>query len=151
MINMVVSVFKAKATLQQQMVVEAQARHHVISVDEPKELGGTDLGMNPVELLLASLGACQTIAAQVYAKKFDVTYEELYVEVEGDLDLDGFLDKGDVRPGFTEIRYTVHLTTDEPAEKVTKFLAFVETHCPVGDTLTTGVPVIANTPKLTVK
>lgn len=146
---MVVSVFKAKTTLQKQMVVEAQARQHVIKIDEPKELGGTDVGMNPVELVLASLGACQTIAAQVYAKKFEVAYDELYVEVEGDLDLDGFLDKGDVRPGFTEIRYTVHLTTNEPQEKVHRFLAFVETHCPVGDTLTKGVRLVANEPKLT--
>lgn len=98
--------------------------------------------MNPVELVLASLGACQTIAAQVYAKKFEVAYDELYAEVEGDLDLDGFLDKGDVRPGFAEIRYKVHLTTNEPQEKVQRFLVFVGTHCPVGDTLTKGYDLL---------
>lgn len=140
---MAVTVFKATSTLQQQMVVEAQARQHKLISDEPTALGGTDLGMNPVELVLASLGACQTIAAQVYAKKFGIAYDELHVEVEGDLDLDGFLDKGDVRPGFTEIRYTVHLKTDAPAEQVAQFLAFVETHCPVGDTLAHGVNVVA--------
>lgn len=146
---MAVTVFKATSTLQQQMVVEAQARQHQIIIDEPTALGGTDLGMNPVELVLASLGACQTIAAQVYAKKFGIAYDELHVEVEGDLDLDGFLDKGDVRPGFTEIRYTVHLKTDAPADQVAQFLAFVETHCPVGDTLAHGVKVVAKEAAIT--
>lgn len=98
---MVVSVFKAKTTLQKQMLVEVQARQYAIKIDEPKELGGTDIGMNPVELVLASLGACQVIAAQVYAKKFKVAYDELHVEIEGDLDLDDFSDKGDVRLVFT--------------------------------------------------
>lgn len=31
--------------------------------------------MNPVETLLASLGACQSIVARVYAPKFDVILE----------------------------------------------------------------------------
>lgn len=47
--------------------------------------------MNPVEALLASLGACQSIVARVYASKFEVELEDFRVDVEGDLDLDGFL------------------------------------------------------------
>lgn len=140
---MAVTVFQSTSTLKENVLVESTARQHTITIDEPKQLGGTDTGMNPVELLLAALGACQTIAAQTFAKKFDVSYEELYVEVEGDLDIDGFLDKADVRPGFSEIRYKVHLTSQAPQDKIDAFLAFVENHCPVGDTLANGVKLVS--------
>lgn len=121
------------------MQVEVTTRGHKIIIDEPKSLGGTDNGMNPVEAILGALGACQSIVAQVYAKQFDVTYDELRIELEGDLDLDGFLNKSDVRPGFSDIRYKFYLKTDEPAEKIQPFIDFIEQKCPVGDTIANTV------------
>lgn len=117
------------------MQVKIQARQHAIIADEPAELGGTDTGANPVELLLGALGACQSVVAQVYAEKFGISYEELRIELEGDLDLDGFLGQADVRPGFSDVRYRYYLKTDAPAEKVREFVEFIARHCPVGDTI----------------
>jgi uncharacterized OsmC-like protein len=39
----------------------SQIRGFKTTIDEPLELGGTDSGPNPVELLLAALGGCQEI------------------------------------------------------------------------------------------
>lgn len=91
--------------------------------------------MNPVEALLGSLGACQSIVARVYAKKFNINLEDFRVEVEGDLDLDGFFKKADVRPGYSDIRYTFYIKTDAPRERVEEFVKFLEETCPVGDTI----------------
>lgn len=63
---------KSKATLVEKVQVQVEAREHKVTVDEPKNSSGTDLGMNPLELLLSSLGACQTIMAQLYADKMGV-------------------------------------------------------------------------------
>ena len=41
--------------------VEITARGHKVKIDEPIEGGGEDTGMNPVEMLLGSIAACQTI------------------------------------------------------------------------------------------
>lgn len=101
-----------------------ESRNFEITVDEPKELGGTNTGMNPVELLIGALGACQAIVARVYAKKFHMNMENFWVEVTGELDTDGFLHKSDVRPGYTKIRYNIHIETDAPREKVEEFVAF---------------------------
>ncbi|MBE6829194.1 MAG: OsmC family peroxiredoxin, partial [Ruminococcaceae bacterium] len=38
--------------------VETNARGFKIVLDEPEDLGGTNTGMNPVEAILCSLGAC---------------------------------------------------------------------------------------------
>lgn len=134
-----VRTFKATAELQDEVKVLTKARQFELVIDEPQSLGGTDTGMNPVEALLASLGACQSIVARVYAPKFNVKLDGFRVEVEGDLDLDGFFDRADVRPGYSDIRYTFYVQTDSPQEHVEAFVQFLESKCPVGDTIASPV------------
>ena len=99
------------------MQVETSSRNFKVIIDEPKNAGGTDVGMTPVEALLGALGACQSIVAAAFAKAHNFTFEEFHVELEGDIDTDGFMGKADVRPGFQEIRFTMHFKTDESQEK----------------------------------
>ncbi len=138
------TLFKATAHLQDGVQVKVRARDFEVTIDEPRELGGTDTGMNPVELVLSALGACQAIVARVYAAKFDITLEDFRVEVEGELDTDGFMNLSDVRPGFSDIRYNIHIETDAPRDRVEEFVTFVESKCPVGDTLANLVNVSRN-------
>ncbi len=122
--------------------VETQARNFKILMDEPEDLGGTDTAMNPVEALLCALGACQSIVVAAFAEAQDFTFEEYHVELEGDLDPDGFMGLADVRPGFQEIRYTMNFKTTESQEKTEEFAQFVESSCPVGDCLANGVKLV---------
>ncbi|RXZ84836.1 OsmC family peroxiredoxin [Paenibacillaceae bacterium] len=139
-----VQTFKATAHLQDGFQVKAASRNFELTIDEPKSLGGTDTGMNPVEVVLASLGACQSIVARAYAAKFGVELNDFRVEVEGDLDLDGFFNRSEVRPGYSDIRYTFYIKTDAPREKVEEFVSFLESKCPVGDTLANPVNLQLN-------
>lgn len=124
------------------MQVETSSRNFKVIIDEPKNAGGTDVGMTPVEALLGALGACQSIVAAAFAKAHNFTFEEFHVELEGDIDTDGFMGKADVRPGFQEIRFTMHFKTDESQEKAEAFAAFIEKVCPVGDSLANGVNLV---------
>ena len=136
--------FKASAHLQEGVKVLARSRNFEFTIDEPKDLGGTDTGMNPVEVVLAALGACQAIVARVYAKKFNIQFDDLWVELEGDLDTDGFMNISDVRRGYSEIRYNIHISTDAPKEKLAEFVHFIENTCPVGDTIANPVSLKLN-------
>lgn len=133
---------QATATLKENVRVEVEARGHRLIIDEPEALGGTDQGMNPVELLLSALGACQAIVARTYAKKFGVDLKSFRVDLEGELDIDGFLAKSDVRAGFRKITPVFYLDTDAAEEKVQAFKEFLEAHCPVGDSIANPVELL---------
>ena len=42
---------------------------HSIRLDEPLDLGGTDTGATPTEVLLAALGGCESITLRMYAAR----------------------------------------------------------------------------------
>ncbi|HVW34841.1 MAG TPA: OsmC family protein, partial [Acidimicrobiia bacterium] len=115
---------------------------HTFKVDEPEILGGTDLAANPVQLVLASLGACQAITYRVWAAKLGIALDGVEARVEGDLDLRGFFGLDDsVRPGYTRIRVFVTLRGPEAPERYDELVAAVNRHCPVLDIVANPVPV----------
>ena len=135
--------FKANAKkLSEGLQVATESRNFKVLIDEPIKLGGTNKAMSPVELLLCALGGCQAIVAAAFAKSQHIKFEEFHVEIEGDIDLDGFMGLTDVRSGFQEIRFTMHFKTDESQEKMEKFSEFIEKHCPIGDTIANKVRVV---------
>jgi len=125
--------------------VVSETRGFKITMDEPKSLGGTNQGMNPVEGILVSLGSCLVIVGAAFAKSHGINLQDIRVETEGDLDPDGFLKgKEGVRSGYQEVRFTVTIKSDAPEEKLQAFHKFMESRCPVSDTLGQGTKVIAN-------
>lgn len=128
--------FTAKSHLVDKLLTNVTVRKFNFNVDEPKELGGTDIAPNPVELVLASLATCQEIAYAAFAAYLGIKLEEVNVKVNGGLDLRGFfaIDEN-VVPGFQSIEYETEIKSVEPKEKIEQLVALVESHCPVLDTL----------------
>ena len=122
--------------------VETDSRGFKVLLDEPEELGGTNKGMNPMELVLCALGACQTIVAFAFAENNGIALEDFWVDLEGDFDSDGFLGLSDVRPGYSEIRYKMHFKSTASEEELNKFAEFIEKTCPVGDSVGNGVKLV---------
>jgi putative redox protein len=48
---------------------EVKAGSHTITVDEPTDQGGDDLGPSPQELLAAALASCTAVTMEMYAQR----------------------------------------------------------------------------------
>lgn len=59
----------------------AEVRHHQLVADEPGDLGGTDTGPTPGELLLTSLGTCTAMTLHMYARRKEWPLAEVRVKV----------------------------------------------------------------------
>ena len=102
---MAITTFRGVARSVEGLRVEAKSRGMRVIFDEPESLGGSDEGLNPIEMLLNTLGACQVITAKIYAPKFEINLQKVWVEVEGDVNLDGFRGVPGIKPGLTGIRF----------------------------------------------
>lgn len=110
-----------------------------VDEDEPEMLAGTDKGANPVEYLLTALSGCMTSAMVYHAALRGIEIEELECHVEGDLDLRGFLGvSSEVRNGFSDIRVSFKVKTNEPSLERLKALSRFS---PVYDVTTNGTNV----------
>lgn len=54
---------------------------HFIYADEPEDLGGTDEGISPGALLLASLGSCTAITMRMYADRKNIPLDAIKIEL----------------------------------------------------------------------
>jgi len=109
----------AKQTMQHKQLFE-------LHCDEPPILAGEDNGANPVEHLLNALAGCITTSMVAHAAVLGIHIEELESELEGDIDLNGFLglDSG-VPKGFTDIRVKFKVkTASENLEKLRQLATF---------------------------
>lgn len=110
-----------------------------LHADEPPILAGSDDGANPVEHLLNALAACVTTSMVAHAAVRGIHIEELESELEGDIDLRGFLGlDGTVPKGFTDIRMRFRVKADvDDMDRLQELSEF----SPVFNTLTQGVNV----------
>jgi uncharacterized OsmC-like protein len=107
--------------------------------DEPPILAGEDRGANPVEHLLNALAACLTTTLVYHAAIRGIKIDELESELEGDIDLRGFLGlTKEVRKGYENIRVNFKVKTDE--ENIEKLKALSKLS-PVFDVTSNGTKV----------
>ena len=104
---------------------EIQIDDFELVADEPEEMGGTDAGPNPQQLLAASLASCSAITMEMYAnrKGWDI----------GDVAVDVVYEPAQ-RGSPTKFRMTVELSKDLPEEQRNKLMQIVA-KCPVHRTL----------------
>ena len=111
----------------------------VMRADEPTILAGNDEGANPVEYLLSALAACITTSMVAHAAVRGIHIDSLESELEGDIDINGFLGLSRSTPkGYTDIRIRFRVETDaDNLEQLKELSSF----SPVLNTLTQGTSV----------
>lgn len=128
------------ADLTSGFLVEIRTDRHVWRADEPIDVGGTDTGPTPYELLLGSVASCTAITLSMYARRKGLaldaisvryTYDRIHADDCADCDDDasGYLDHVS-----SEIFIDGTFDDDQRAR-----LAQIATRCPVHRTLEAGV------------
>lgn len=125
--------------------MEVSARGITILADEPKQNGGSDSGLSPLELLLGSIGSCMAMTLFIYSYMKKIPLDSIAVDIEGDINTEALVDmSSSVRTGFQDIRAHFRVQSRAPEEQVRALIELAESKCPVGDTVRQGTMITLN-------
>lgn len=128
--------------------VETESRGFKVLADEPDMLAGTNTAANPVELVLQAYGACLAIGYAMNAAVRGIRIHELRIDVEGEIDLPGFLGleppeslNMDRLPGYKNVIARVKIKADTDGKTLKELHDHVVRTSPVGITISRTVKI----------
>jgi uncharacterized OsmC-like protein len=120
----------------------SRAEPFVLDGDEPHVLLGTDQAPNAVEAVLHALASCLAVGMAYNAAARGITIRSLELDLEGELDLHGFLGlSADTRAGYQHVRVSYQIDSDAPGDVIDELCAHVQRTSPVLDILRNPVDV----------
>jgi uncharacterized OsmC-like protein len=114
--------------------------HHLVA-DEPVDVGGTDRGPGPYELILGAMGACMSMTLGLYARRKAIPLEGVVVRLRHGRNYESDCENcetQDVR--LDRVTAQLELTGPLTAEQRTKLIEIAH-KCPVHRTLSAGIAV----------
>ena len=126
--------------------VELRAGDHLWYADEPTDLGGTDTGPTPYELLLSAVGACTAITVSMYCQRKGWDLHSVSARYEIDkVHADDCADCEDDSSGYIErVRSEIFIEgTFDEAQRAR--LSDIARKCPVHKTIDHGVTFTTET------
>lgn len=114
----------------------AKTRDFELILDQPENMGSTDMGPRPSEVVLAALAACHEVTYRLYAEAMDIDLQDIAVSVTGVSDAKGFFNLDETTAaGFSEIYGEIKIESDASDEDIERLRQAVNRHCPVLDDL----------------
>ena len=101
---------------------DVEIRDVDMTIDEPLERGGTNMGLTPTEVLVAALIGCTNVIGQRVGETHGVHFEDFAIEAAADFDRRGVMMQEEVDVPFPKIVLTISgkSTADDAALKKVK-------------------------------
>lgn len=132
----------ARCALVGPTAVEVRLGRQLVEFDEPQSLGGQGTAPTPGQYALAALGACQAITFRYWSDRLGIPFDELRVDVRGDIDVRAFLGLAEGgRPGYGAVRVALRVAGPDTAARYEELLHAVDEHAPVLDVFRNAVRV----------
>lgn len=113
------------------------------TIDEPTQLLGVNCAPNPAEYMLGGLAGCMAVTFMAGATTMNINIDQLRLEIDGDLDLKGFLGvDSETNPGFPELKFIFHVKGNGTQEQYNKLIERVTKHSPNFNTIKNEVRMI---------
>ncbi len=115
---------------------------HYLVADEPPKVSGDNLGMDPYELLLSSLGACTAMTIKMYAARKNIKLDSLNVILNHEKRHMKDCKDCDQNDAYLDhINKKIHITGPELTDEQKQRLLEIAERCPVNKTLKSKVDI----------
>ncbi len=115
------------------------------TIDEPTQLLGVNSAPNPAEYMLGGLAGCMAVTFMAGATAMNIEIDKLELEIDGELDLMGFLGlNDDSTVGFPELKFIFNVKGNGTQEQYNALLERVSKHSPNYNTIKNEVRMIGD-------
>lgn len=102
-----------------------------IIMDHPTELGGSNKGCTPLEMMAATLNGSKAIMIPLIAKELNFSFTDISFTTEGAFDPQGLMGTEYKYTYFNEIDFSLEIETEESDESLAILKSEVEKRCPI--------------------
>lgn len=140
-----------RGTSQSPTRMMVQAGKFKLIIDEPEQMGGTNQGPSPVQMLLMALAGCLNVTGHEVARQRGLKLNSMKIKIEGVMNPCTFIGCSfEERAGFQHVKVTVTPDMEDATQDVIDaWLEETESRCPVTDNIRadTAITVTSATKK----
>ncbi len=117
-----------------QTEIKMGAKPHIVILDAPPGLDGTDMGPSPLLAILGSIGGCLVAVTRFWSKIMDIQIDEMKVFSRGHINLGalfGLDESGNMLAGYDKIEPVIRIKSPESEERIREMMEKVYASCPV--------------------
>lgn len=114
---------------------DVSVRDLTVTIDEPTERGGTNLGATPTETLVTALIGCTTVVSHRIADRLGITLENMSVDVDADFDRRGVMQEEHLTVPFPKMDLRITVTSAAPEEQIEQLKEDLKKFCPISNVI----------------
>ena len=112
-----------------------RSRDLMLTMDEPTDRGGTNLGLMPLETMMASLIGCTNVVSHKIARANDIEIQDMSVRAEVTVNSSGTRLVKEIDVPFPEVKLFIEFTTGADQAKVEIIKRDLPRYCAVNKVL----------------